>query len=248
MDSQDAGYKVRLVSVASYYNAPGADAFEQVVFSVSPTLTESRRVEYNPVSPIHMPGSIQVYRSTASREFGLTAKFISRTPVEALANQQYLQLLRGWCEPYFGASSTLSAEQLQYRRTPAESSGKTAAPSDEISTAQQERLNKGVELLGAPPDVLYLYAYASNVQRVDNTQGQTLSGQAGINIHKVPVVITSLEITYPDDVDYIPTNDVVPSPFPTRLEVSISLVETHSPAEFERFSLSDFKRGRLVNF
>lgn len=244
MEGYDPGYKVRLVSVSSYYTAPGSDEFEQVVFANTPTLTERRSVEYTPVSPIHMPGSIQIYRNTSSREFGVQAKFISRTPDEALTNQQTIQLLRGWCEPYFGSSSTLTDSQVQYRREQSTDARRQA----DGTANQRDRIREGIELLGAPPDVLYLYAYSSNSQRADTTQAQTLSNQRGINLHKVPVVITALEIVFPEDVDYIPTSDAVPSPFPVRLDVNIQLAETHSPAEYSRFSLSDFKKGRLVNF
>lgn len=105
----------------------------------------------------------------------------------------------------------------------------------------KEQFVKGgseVELLGAPPEVLYLYAYAGDA---------SIRSQSWVNIHRVPVVITNLSITYPDDVDYIPTS-LGPEPFPVRIEVSITLAETHSPMEYENFSLMDFKMGKLEYF
>lgn len=227
----NAGYRVRLISVASFYGSAAASGFEQVIFKASPILTETRRVDYAAVSPVHMPGSIQVYRNTSARDFQLNALFISRTPDEALENMKHLQLLRAWSTPYFGASSTLS-EQHVANRLDSTSVGK----------------DKGIEFLGAPPDVLYLYGYSSANQRPNvTTRGLANQAQA-VNIHKVPVVMTSLEITYPNDVDYIPSSDVIASPFPTKMSVTVGLVETHSPAEYQNFSLADFKQGRLVNF
>lgn len=225
MSTEDSGYKVRLISVASYYRETGADRMERVIFDASPTVSESRRVEYSPVSPIHMPGSIQIYKNTAARDFSITAKLFSRTSAEALKNMEYLQLLRGWTQPYFGSSST-----------------RTAPRADQRTAAQnaQDRVSEGTEMLGAPPDVLYLYAYSTNSHRSVQT--------AAINLHKIPVVLVSLDITYPEDVDYLPSSDVLPSPFPMRMDVNISLAETHSPAEYQKFNLADFKKGRLVNF
>lgn len=238
----DAGYRVRLVSVASFYGAATSSGFEQVIFKASPTLQESRRVEYVPVSPVHMPGSIQIYKNTSARDFQISALLISRTQDEALQNMKQLQLLRAWCTPYFGSSSTLTDSQRGARRE------LTANNVDPSTYTQAQISSRGSELLGAPPDVLYLYGYAANNQRPDvSTSGSATRAQA-VNIHKVPVVITSLDFTYPNDVDYIPTSDIITSPFPTKMTVNIALAETHSPAEYEKFNLADFKQGRLVNF
>ena len=162
----ELGYRVRLIAVASFYGAANSSEMQQVIFKVTPTLTESRRVEYNPVSPVHLPGSIQIYKNTSSREFSLVAPLISRTPAEALENMINLQLLRGWCTPYFGQSSSLSQSQRDIRSNLKDSP-------DQI--AKLPVVDRGVELLGAPPDVLYLYAYSSADQRSttqDNTRYQ----------------------------------------------------------------------------
>jgi hypothetical protein len=187
-----------------------------------------------------MPGSIQVYKNTSSRDFNITATFVSKTPDQALENMNYLQLLRGWTTPYFGRSSTLSEAQRRFRADVKDST-ESVATDPNVRAA-----DRGTELLGAPPDVLYLYGYASSDQRQTAEGGFQL--QSAVNIHKVPVVMTSLDIAFPSDVDYIPSSDVLPSPFPTKMEVSISLIETHSPSEYQQFSLADFKTGRLVNF
>ena len=99
----------------------------------------------------------------------------------------------------------------------------------------------GVEVLGAPPQVLLLSAYSNN---------KSVSGQrTGQHISRVPVVIQQLNIPYPSDVDYIPTTQKYGNtPMPIIMTVDITLVETHSPAEYERFSLEDFSRGILRSF
>lgn len=211
-------YKVKLVSVV--------DPRSRVIFEATPTFTENRSVSYTPVTPVHMPGSIQVYKNTAARAFNVGAKLISRTREDATRNMRTLQLLRGWTMPYFGASGgQTGSEQVEMER-------QFAAGGIDLSLSASS-------LLGAPPDVLYLYAYSSEASR--------MSGEL-VNINKIPVVIDSLNISYPDDVDYIPTDQQNAEPFPVRMEVSIALVETHSPVEYERFSLADFKNGKLVNF
>lgn len=84
--------------------------------------------------------------------------------------------------------------------------------------------------LGAPPPVL------------------TLRGLRDL-IGAVPVVMTSLNWTWPKDVDYISTgikgSDGNYIPFPTVLQVPIQLVESYSVAQFNDFSLADYRAGNL---
>jgi len=220
-DSGVNGYAVRLIAVRNF-------PAESVIFRVTPTFSESRAVDYAQVTPVHMPGSIQVYRRTGSRTFSIGAKFVSRNRAQATENMQYLQLLRGWTMPYFG--------ERDYK-----SGGGTEQIAPGGQTAKSEYKNS---MLGAPPDVLYLYAYSSTVGDSSDRTGGT---NGRVNIKKVPVVITNLNVTYPDDVDYIPvegTNE----PFPVKMEVTVELIETHSPVGYEQFSLSMFKKGELVQF
>ena len=96
--------------------------------------------------------------------------------------------------------------------------------------------------LGAPPPVL------------------TFSGFRGQMVGPVPVIITSLQWQFPQDVDYIPAEefDITDSesgkymsttgrliPFPTVITVAIQLVETFSTDQFNGFSLSDFRVGQF---
>lgn len=217
-DQNRFGYKVRLIAVRKFPE-------EYVIFEVTPSFSESRTIEYASVSPVHMPGSIQVYKKTNSRTFSLTAHFVSRTVKQATDNIEYLQRLRGWSMPYFGARSAYDGD---------------TQPLDSTEAAISQATSEG-SMLGAPPDVLYLYAYSSSQgSGADRSDGR-------VNIKKLPVVMTSLNITYPEDVDYLPVS-VSSEPFPTKMDVTIELVETHSPNAYENFSLSMFKQGKLVQF
>lgn len=254
----ESKYKVRLISVASL---SGSSSAEQVVFNVTPKFTESREVDYTAMTPVHLPGGIQVYKNTRSRTFTIDAHFISRTIEEATTNMIYLQTLRGWTLPYFGATSTKSSsaasDRAAAKQNQQNASNRLQLGDNSVQpvTDAQQLINRvktmgsGVELLGAPPDVLYLYAYSSSMN--SGTNGARPSTY-GVNINKVPVVITSLNIAYPEDVDYIPTfsniNPNISDPFPKKMDVTVTLVETHSPREYERFDLMKFKQGKLVNF
>lgn len=127
----------------------------------------------------------------------------------------------------------------------------------------------GEDILGAPPSILLLTAYAIGNPRPSsvaldnpietNTRGSnsymmntesppynTSVPAIGNNIFEVPVVITGLEIPYPSDVDYIPTINNIP--VPTIVTVSLQLTETHSPNKYGQFNLQAFKSGNLLNF
>lgn len=233
-------FKVRLVSVVGLQTAFEPGDINSVIFEVTPTFSESGSVEYSPVQPIHMPGSIQTYKFTQSRTFSITAHFISRNTADALRNMKYLQTLRSWRYPYFGNSSTTSAT-----KPAADSVGQYngSTPEDRIRNSTSESHN---ELLGAPPEVLYLYAYSTS-----NNDKRGLDPNSRVNINRVPVVMSSLTINYPEDVDYIPVSTSPTSktePFPVKLEVQITLLEAHSPSEYEKFNLASYKTGNLSNF
>lgn len=79
--------------------------------------------------------------------------------------------------------------------------------------------------LGAPPPILTLNAYGSK------------------NISGVKCVLTNYDISWPNDVDYLPTIDG--EPFPVIVNISLSLEETWSPSEFSGFNLRKFYEGDL---
>jgi hypothetical protein len=229
-----ADYKVKLTRAASANLGPGK--VERVVWDATPEFSESRQVMYKNIDPIHAPGAIYQYANTGSRTFSISGKFISRSVNEATKTLAYIQYLRTWAMPVFGIVGANPA--------------------------------LGEDILGAPPAVLLLTAYAignpgptvasievdlqntagtnTYMTNRDSTPYNKTVPAIGNNIFEVPVVITSLEIPYPSDVDYIPTINNIP--VPTITTVSLQLTETHSPNKYSQFNLQAFKMGNLVNF
>jgi hypothetical protein len=239
--------KARLVSLAN--------PSEFIIFDVSPSIAEERTVNYQSLNPVHMPGSIWMYQNTESRTFSITAKMVSRTPQEARKNLEYHNRLRGWCMPYFGATTA------QQERQKASARGNNN-PTQNTATSPTGRTATN-NLLGSPPDVLSFSAYSDGV---GVTSGSSANGQNRLvrygNISRIPVVIRNFAFTYPNDVDYIPTSGGGPNfdqlkdpeglfqvPFPMTIEYTIGLLEVHSPLEYAtKFDLSAFKQGILTEF
>lgn len=220
-----------------------------VAFDVVPDISETRNVEYKQFNPIHAPGTIYSYSHTASRIIAVNnARLISRTPREASLNIARLNILRSWTMPYFGQES------------------------GNFGTGERGTQSN---LIGSPPDVLSLYAFArgplsnnqmgmdtdSGSQNVPTQDFAERNGRA-TNFHNIPTVINNLQITYPSDVDYVPTEEATfkfgggqiaidikaGEPVPTIMAVDIQLWETHSPSEFNKFNLADFRAGTLNTF
>jgi len=192
---------------------------------------------------LHAPGQIQVYKNTASRSFSISdLKLISRTATEADLNMKILWQLRAWTMPRFGNSSTLSADNRAER----ERGGRK--DHIEVFGKSDADFIYGTELLGAPPEVLYLSAYSKDIgaDAVGSTKPGTARWEIAQHLNRIPVVIQQLTIPYPNDVDYITTSTGVPMPIIMNLD--LSLIETHSPNAYEAFSLDDFRRGRLKGF
>ena len=208
-----------------------------VVFDVTPDFIETRNVNYSTLEPLHQPGQIYVYKNTSSRNFNISnARLISRTVEEADRNLKRLHMLRGWTVPRFGhGSSTLTNQQRINRHEDPDRERKHLR---DHGRDKDYRNDFGIEILGSPPQVLKLSAYSSPMTANGQRQAQ--------HIDRVPVVVQQLNIPYPADVDYIPTSSGVPMPI--IMSVDITLVETHSPREYERFSLGSFKKGLLPGF
>ena len=225
-------YKVRL------QNAQRRN--ERVSFEATPTIVETRNVNYNALEPLHAPGQIQVYKNTTSRTYNISdIRLLSRTMEEAEINLRNLWILRGWTMPRFGRSTTLTRTQAR-NRTTYDSAVREGATSDELFYDEQDRRNiLGTELLGSPPAVLLFSAYSRPV----GTDSERSKRQ---HINRVPVVISQMSLPYPNDVDYIPTTSGVP--MPTIMTLDLVLTETHSPNGYERFNLSAFKQGRLQGY
>jgi hypothetical protein len=201
-----------------------------VVFDATPDLIETRNTNYNQLDPIHMPGGINVYKNTSSRSFDISsARLISRNEKEAARTIKRLWTLRGWGMPNFGVGGgDVSDRNARY--------DKNELPSDDmINNSQGDLSNVGERPVGSPPAVLYLSAYSSS----------ELSGYAQ-HIYKVPVLLSNLSIPYPSDVDYITTAAGVP--VPTITTITLTLIETHSPNQYQAFSLYHYQQGQLRGF
>jgi hypothetical protein len=72
-----------------------------------------------------------------------------------------------------------------------------------------------------------------------------LSGYNGM-FNDITCVMTELNITYPEDVDYIPTSGGVM--VPVFFDVSVSLKEGRSLKDLENFDINSFRSGRLPNW
>lgn len=236
VEGEAINYKVRLVSVLGLLTAFQPGDIGSVIFDSTPTFNESGGVNYTPVQPVHLPGSIQTYKSTDARTFNIVATIISRNTADVAKNMMYLQTLRSWRYPFFGQSTTSPTSQSNAvdRIKNSTTTGTTGDGSN-------------VNLLGAPPELLYLYAYSTS----GNDKRQFKDSINRVNINRVPVLLTSLSIEYPQDVDYIPSSslpDKNTEPFPVKMSVSLSLIEAHSPVEYEKFNLTSYKNGTLANF
>jgi hypothetical protein len=82
---------------------------------------------------------------------------------------------------------------------------------------------------GAPPTPVRLFAYGSK------------------NIHALPCLVKTYTMNYPNDVDYIVSNqtqgDVT---MPVVFTLSMTLTEQHSISQLREFSLDDFRAGAMV--
>lgn len=92
--------------------------------------------------------------------------------------------------------------------------------------------------LGSPPEVLKFSAYSNQ--------------KYGI-FHNIPVVLSKVDVQYPNDLDYIVTENVEDDrlsnvPFPTIMTIGITLLEQHSAIEFEHFNLHQYRHGIMEGF
>lgn len=234
----DNQFKVKLTSSASPDRL--TDLRESVIFDVTPDLIETRNVQYKTLDPLHAPGQLYVYTNSNSRTFNISnVRLISRTRKEASENLARLWTLRGWTTPQFGRGPQAHEDSWIDELTKNNLGSVQGELARGIrSRPSNPRVNKS--FLGAPPQVLLLSAYSRTSQT---------SGTRGIgHIRRVPVIIQQMSIPYPSDVDYIPTDDENPTPMPTIMTLDITLIETHSPTEYENFSLDDFRLGNLTGF
>lgn len=87
-----------------------ANSEDVVLFKVTPVIDESRQANYDRMSPVHHPGTLQIYKNTESRPFTVSTKLISRTSEEATINLRYINLIRSWVVPYYGQGTAQSTK------------------------------------------------------------------------------------------------------------------------------------------
>jgi len=100
-------------------DAAAALTNNQVVFDVMPTISETRDANYKSFTPIQHPGEILKYDGSSSRQWGVTARLISRTTKEADLNLAYINLIRSWTMPFYGTGTgTPNTQTTQYLGAP----------------------------------------------------------------------------------------------------------------------------------
>lgn len=173
---------------------------EEVVFDVSPTMSENRSVDYDNAG-LPTPQGIVVYRVTNNRTWSINARFVSRNVIEANNNWFNINRLRSWTIP---------------------------------KSTKEESVESG------RPPVLRLNGYKEQFSNI-------------------PVVISSLSINFPEDVDYIEGSLGM---VPIIQTVDIELIESHrtsvvllaqsevSDAQLpeQEFDLQAFKLGVLPGY
>ena len=77
-----------------------------VILDVTPDITENQSVSYKSYDPVHMPGTIYVFGSSASRSFSLSnVRLVCRSANDATRNLYIINTLRSWTKPRFGSGS-----------------------------------------------------------------------------------------------------------------------------------------------
>lgn len=209
----------------------GRRARDSVEFTITPEMSESRSVNYVEVSDIRLPASVLIWMGSPSRNFSLNAKFLARSVAEADLAWKNTNLLKSWCvtdtglDPKGTQVSTFDAtNNPHFKKTPIDPNPKPGIPPATNTTFD---VGAGSIFEGTPP-VLLLEGY-------------------GGQFRHIPVVITSLNIALPSDVDYI--RNTTGQWIPIINDVSISLKEARDvlsgPSAIDRFLLKQFKEGTL---
>jgi hypothetical protein len=107
------------LKVTLYANPPVGNGLEDViVLDVMPSITENRSVSYKSFTPQHHPGEIMKYESTGARDWGVSAKLISRTVEEASRNLVIINILRAWTMPFYGEGTANDGRLGSYLGAP----------------------------------------------------------------------------------------------------------------------------------
>lgn len=82
---------------------------KSVIFIEStPSISDTRSVEWDEFQAVHSPGGVPIYNKTKSREFKLSWQLVSRNQDEATINLSILTEIRRWAMPDFGTRHFLN--------------------------------------------------------------------------------------------------------------------------------------------
>jgi hypothetical protein len=96
----------------------GDPAGNSITFEIMPAVSESGSAEYTPFSPIQHPGDILKYKGSASRDWGINVKLVSRNVQEATDNLRKINLIRSWRMPFYGTGTAADAATARYLGAP----------------------------------------------------------------------------------------------------------------------------------
>lgn len=236
----------KYIKLSNYFGTQSTSntAYSSVVFFITPEMSESRSVSYIEIGDIRMPASLLIYMGSPSRSFTINAKFLARSQAEADVSFRNKSVLESWCVTNPTLGNALNAvTQVNNQITPQDqqSPGDTASTATQAgngplpylsvpakSTATTQPFTQTTNLFAQSPPVLSLEGYGGQFRRI-------------------PVVIRSLNISYPTDVDYVASsnNTLVP----ILQDISITLSEARNIdagyGAMNSFNLSAFKQGTL---
>jgi hypothetical protein len=91
--------------------------YTSVVFNVTPQLSESGTMLAVDIGEIRSAGSIIVYLGSPARTFSITAKFVSRTTLEAQQNFANISVLKAWRMPQSNQDEPETLRLFAYDKT-----------------------------------------------------------------------------------------------------------------------------------
>lgn len=89
-----------------------------VVFTVMPTIAESRSASYKSFTPLQHPGEILKYDTTQSRSWSISARLVARTIEEATDNLNIINTIRSWVMPFYGVGTAMSESSKRFLGAP----------------------------------------------------------------------------------------------------------------------------------
>jgi hypothetical protein len=215
--------------------------YNSVVFFSTPEIAENRTVSYVEISDIRQPASILIYMGSPSRNWSIGAKLIARSKSEADVSFRNINLLKSWCVTHstlgsVGQNSTVTRVNVNDKVTNLDQN----SPSDTSAGNAQDGTTPGAQVSTSTPKT-----FAAGDLFTDTPQVLLFEGYAG-QFRRIPVVVTGLNITYPQDVDYIQNSTGVWVPIVQ--DISVSLKEARNitgTASIASFNLQQFKQGTL---